>query len=207
MMRTLRIGARGARAGKACGDRALARAGIRRPALDETWGALLHSAAGWSLSGPEYLGFVRLLRPNAPSALGPNTQRWIRSTEGKWFEGRAIAYTLGVNVRQMPNMTNLFHAGAWTWRQFDAAGGAIDEEHGTWFVLAGDEYRPVCVVRGHQHRHETGGNTRIGRGALARTVGRHLVADAGSVSRNGRGAHFGGTISPAEASPVGLNRH
>jgi CubicO group peptidase (beta-lactamase class C family) len=124
---------------RACGERVLARAGIKRPALDETWGALLQSAAGWSLSGPEYLGFVRLLRPNAQSPLGPNTQRALRSTEGKWFEGRAVACTLGVNLRQMPDMANLFHGGAWTWQQNDAAGGAINEEHGTWFVLAGDD--------------------------------------------------------------------
>jgi D-alanyl-D-alanine carboxypeptidase len=38
---------------RACGERVLARAGVRRPALDATWGALLHAAGGWSLSGPE----------------------------------------------------------------------------------------------------------------------------------------------------------
>jgi CubicO group peptidase (beta-lactamase class C family) len=124
---------------RACGERVLARAGVKRPALDKTWGALLHSAAGWSLSGPEYLGFVRLLRPNAQNVVGANTERLLRSTEGKWFEERAVAYTLGVNVRQMPDMANLFHGGAWNWRQDDAAGGAINEDHGTRFVLAGDD--------------------------------------------------------------------
>jgi CubicO group peptidase (beta-lactamase class C family) len=46
----------------ACAERVLARAGVgNTPSLDRNWGGVMQSAAGWALSGPEYLAFARLL--------------------------------------------------------------------------------------------------------------------------------------------------
>jgi CubicO group peptidase (beta-lactamase class C family) len=123
----------------ACGERVLAKAGIREPALDPKWGRLLHSAAGWALSGPEYLGFARLLSARPGGLLAPATLDWLRSADGRWTDDRRIAYTLGVRLIPAPNgPPALFHGGGWLWQQSDAAGGAISEKRGTWFALTAD---------------------------------------------------------------------
>lgn len=122
---------------EACGRRVLVKAGINAATLDATWGGLLHAAGGWSLSGPEYLAFLRLLRPRTPDLLSSELRAWLTDGTGKWIDERGrLAYTLGVLVR-FPAV-NLFHAGGWTWRQSNAAGGTIAVKEGTWAVLAGD---------------------------------------------------------------------
>ena len=123
----------------ACADRVLSKAGIKNPKLDQKWGRLLQSSAGWALSGPEYLGFARLLSPRQKGLLTQATHDWLRSTDGKWTDDHhTTAYTLGVQVALTPNAPpNIFHGGGWLWQQGDAAGGAISEKSGTWFVLHG----------------------------------------------------------------------
>jgi CubicO group peptidase (beta-lactamase class C family) len=124
----------------ACGQRVLARAGISAPRLEAEWGRLLQASAGWALSGPEYLGFVRLLERRAHGLLSADTQRWARAPEGRWIdETHAFAYTLGIrlDVRTAGRLT-IFHGGGWLWDQNDALGGAIHEKRGTWFVLTDD---------------------------------------------------------------------
>jgi CubicO group peptidase (beta-lactamase class C family) len=125
---------------RACGDRVLAKAGIKQPRLDQKWGRLLQSSAGWALSGPEYLGFARLLWPKQKGPMTQATHDWLRSADGKWTDDRrTIAYTLGVRLLPIANaQPNIFHGGGWLWQQSDAAGGAINEKRGTWFVLTGD---------------------------------------------------------------------
>jgi CubicO group peptidase (beta-lactamase class C family) len=120
-----------------CGHRVLARAGIRQPALDPTWGRLLQSAAGWSLSGPEYLGFVRLLSFRSHGLLTAETQRWARTLEGRWTDDKhTMAYTLGIRLAPVGGgRTNILHTGGWVWDQVSATGGAIHDKRGTWFVL------------------------------------------------------------------------
>jgi CubicO group peptidase (beta-lactamase class C family) len=123
-----------------CAERVLARAGIRDARLDPRWGRLLHAAAGWSLSGPEYLAFARLLSPRQHAVLTPQSQAWLRSMDDKWTSDRkTVAYTLGIYARRVDNAPpTLFHGGGWVWRQDAAAGGAISEKRSTWFVLGGD---------------------------------------------------------------------
>src|SRR5262249_10252775 len=118
----------------------LTKAGVRAPALDRSWGKLLHASAGWSLSGPEYLAFARLLRSGRTNVLNHEMHSWLLQTEGRWIDDRHLrAYTLGVNLRVITNAPpNLFHGGGWVWRQDDAKGGAIHEVQWTWFVMAGD---------------------------------------------------------------------
>ena len=72
--------------------------------------------------------------------LKPEMHAWLRRTEGRWTDDHRLkAYTLGVNVRVIPNAPpNLFHGGGWGWRQNDAKGGPIHEMQWTWFVMAGD---------------------------------------------------------------------
>lgn len=121
----------------ACVGRVLAKAGITHAVLDATWGRILHSAAGWSLSGPEYLAFLRLLRPRKPNLLPPGVRAWLTDSEGKWIDvGGRRAYTLGVMLR-MPEK-HLFHGGSWTWWQSGTPEGTITEKQGTWAALASD---------------------------------------------------------------------
>jgi CubicO group peptidase (beta-lactamase class C family) len=122
---------------EACRRRVLDKAGIRNAALDPVWGGLLHSAGGWSLNGPEYLAFLRVLHPREPDRLSPEMRAWLTDGRGKWIdEAAGRAYTLGVVVN-LPAKT-LFHSGSWTWRQANAAEGPIAFKQGTWAVLAAD---------------------------------------------------------------------
>jgi CubicO group peptidase (beta-lactamase class C family) len=123
-----------------CGARVLARAGIKSPTLHPAWGRLAHSSAGWSLSGPEYLAFARLLRPQQVAVLNPETHTRLHKFEGHWIDGeRQRAYTLGVQLYLIPNARpTIYHGGGWVWAQADAKGGPIDEINWTYFVMAGD---------------------------------------------------------------------
>jgi CubicO group peptidase (beta-lactamase class C family) len=124
----------------ACGDRVLAKAGIKRPALDPDWGHISHSAGGWSLSGPEYLAFSRLLDAQQSPVLTAETRAFLKSTDGQWTnDDKVVAYTLGVLVRPVAGAANnIFHGGAWHWDQRDSRGGPIRENRGTRFVLGGN---------------------------------------------------------------------
>jgi len=126
----------------ACRERVLARAGIKQPSLDREWGGIMQAAGGWALSGPEYLGLARVLQPNEPGLLDAEGFEFLRSVEGKWINPeRTTAYSLGLVV--VPPVVGgalprFVHAGGHNWGQDDAAGGAIDVNQGTSFVLAGD---------------------------------------------------------------------
>lgn len=125
---------------EACSRSVLEKAGISSPALEPAWGRVTLSSAGWALSGPEYLAFVRLLGRHRSGPLTPATQRWLRESAGRWTSdtGRT-AYTLGVYLALHPGaQPTLFHSGGWLWTQLDAAGGPIRERRGSWFVLAPD---------------------------------------------------------------------
>lgn len=89
------------------------------------------------MSGPAYLAFLRLLRPRHPDFLSPELRAWLTDGTGKWIDERGgLAYTLGVMV-DFPAV-NLFHGGAQTWRQSDAAEGPIAVKEGTWAELVSD---------------------------------------------------------------------
>ena len=126
---------------EACARRVLRPAGISTPGLDPQWGRLAHAAAGWRLSGPEFLAFIRQLQPEPEGLLSAGTWRWMHAVEGRWIDGaRKTAYSLGVNLAVLgPNRHNLFHGGGWHWVQSDAAGGPIrQDKRGTLFVAAAD---------------------------------------------------------------------
>jgi CubicO group peptidase (beta-lactamase class C family) len=126
---------------EACARRVLRPAGIVAPGLDPQWGRLAHAAAGWRLSGPEYLAFVRQLVPKPEGLLSADTWRWMHAVEGRWTDAaRKTAYSLGVNLFVLgPGRHNMFHGGGWHWAQSDAAGGPIrQDKRGTLFVAAAD---------------------------------------------------------------------
>jgi CubicO group peptidase (beta-lactamase class C family) len=121
----------------ACRRRVLEPAGIVQPRLDPTWGRLLHAAGGWSLSPPEYLAFLRLLRPRAPDFLSPAMRRWLM--DGSTPPGGAFAhdraYTLGMRLHRIEGA--LSHTGAWNWQR-RAADGMVAVSNGTLATLAAD---------------------------------------------------------------------
>jgi len=116
---------------RACGERVLAKAGIREPRLDPKWGRLLHATAGWALSGPEYLAFARLLSRRGDGPLTGAMHDRLRAPADKWInERRVVAYTLGVNIHTFASAEpNIYHGGGWLWS------GTYAERRGTWFVL------------------------------------------------------------------------
>jgi CubicO group peptidase (beta-lactamase class C family) len=119
-----------------CARRVLIPAGIKAPTLDREWGKLVHSAGGWSLSGPDYLGFVRILRSHA--ILPGQMRKWMQTPQAKWVEEGERAYTLGVRFRMLRDgKFDLYHHGDWTWNQEDAVGGPRFGS-GSYFVSAAD---------------------------------------------------------------------
>ena len=125
----------------ACAERVLAKAGIKdSPSLDRDWGGIMYAASGWSLSGPEYLAFARLLHLQPQNLFTPETTKFLQSSDGKWMNAeRTLAYTLGVIIRPAAGVSpDFLHSGGHNWNQNDAAGGPIDEARGTSFLLAGD---------------------------------------------------------------------
>jgi CubicO group peptidase (beta-lactamase class C family) len=120
-----------------CQRLVLAPAGIEQATMDRLWGRLLHAAGGWSMSAPEYLAFLRLLRPRRPDFLSAPVRDWMtdgRHETHEMFGGPGFAYTLGMHLRQRTG--DLFHAGAWSWRKDGPDGPAVRQ--GTWAGLASD---------------------------------------------------------------------
>jgi CubicO group peptidase (beta-lactamase class C family) len=125
----------------ACAENVFAKAGIREaPILDRDWGGIMQAAAGWMLSGPEYLAVARLFHAGHSRLFSSEIVDFLRSPNGKWIDAdRVFAYTLGVAIRPVVDrLPNFSHHGGHNWNQSDAAGGPINEDRGTSFVLAGD---------------------------------------------------------------------
>ena len=121
----------------ACAKRVLVKAGISRPQLDPQWGRYVQGWGGWSLSGPEYLAFLRLFRARQPDLLAPDMRRWLWEGNDKWTDARRdVAYSLGVWTR--PTERNLWGFGSFTWDQTDAKDGPLVVKQGATAALAND---------------------------------------------------------------------
>jgi CubicO group peptidase (beta-lactamase class C family) len=122
----------------ACSRRVLEPAGISHAELDARWGKLLDSAAGWSLSGVEYLAFLRLLAERQPDFLTPAFRRFLSDPRGKETGAAAgRAYTLGLNIVATQGGRPLFwHWGSWIWDDADRAGTILGfaENGAAWFA-------------------------------------------------------------------------
>ena len=127
----------GERYEEACAKRILAKAGVKDPKLDADWGGIMQAASGWTLSGPEYLAFIRLLSARPSGLFTPDLAEFLCRPDGKWMDVRqTAAYTLGVIIEG--SGPTFSHSGGHNWKQDDAAGGPIDEARGTSFVLSAD---------------------------------------------------------------------
>jgi CubicO group peptidase (beta-lactamase class C family)/tRNA A-37 threonylcarbamoyl transferase component Bud32 len=121
----------------ACASRTLTPAGINRPQLDATWGRLLQADGGWWLSGPEYLAFLRLLRPRQPDPLTATLRRWMWDGERKWIDAsKQTAYSLGVMVR--PSEHALWAYGLWNWQPTGPKDGTTAVNQATYAALDRD---------------------------------------------------------------------
>jgi CubicO group peptidase (beta-lactamase class C family) len=107
-----------------CASAVLAPAGIANARLDPTW-RILGAFGGWRLSGPEYLAFLRVFRPDGP-VLDAERRRWTVMTAGREMDvsGQA-SYTLGVVVRTVSEGHNLSHRGAFDYHHPYAMGGPL----------------------------------------------------------------------------------
>jgi CubicO group peptidase (beta-lactamase class C family)/serine/threonine protein kinase len=122
---------------EACAKRVVAPAGVSGARLDPTWGRITEGAAGWSISGPEFLAVLRLYRARQPDLLTPEMRRWMWDGEHKWRDDkRDAAYSLGMTAR--PATRDLWTFGDWHWQQPDAHGGPISVKQGTAAALLGD---------------------------------------------------------------------
>ena len=100
---------------EACGRAVLGPQGVRRPTLDPEW-AVLGSFGGWSLSGPEYLAFLRAFAPTAP-LLTRETRQWMFSAAGKETTANGPAFHSLLLVRPAAaGGYDLLYRGAWTYR-------------------------------------------------------------------------------------------
>jgi CubicO group peptidase (beta-lactamase class C family) len=100
---------------EACGSAVLAPQGVRRATLDPEW-AVLGSFGGWSLSGPEYLAFLRAFAPTAP-VLTRETRQWMFSAAGKETTANGPAFYSLLLVRPAAaGGYDLSHMGSFTYR-------------------------------------------------------------------------------------------
>ena len=118
-----------------CASAVLAPSGIVNARLDPTW-RILGAFGGWRLSGPEYLAFLRVFRPDGP-VLDAERRRWTLTTVGREMDASGQAsYTLGVIVRTVSEGHNLWHAGGFDYHHPDAMGGPLNISIGTLAVRA-----------------------------------------------------------------------
>ena len=112
----------------------LGRVGIRRAALDESWG-VLGATGGWSLSAPEYLGLM-LRGLQGETLVPPAVRRWMEDPAGKATSADGSAfYSLGLLGRPVTGGFNRWHAGTWRFRW---PAWQVAETSGTLAVLAAD---------------------------------------------------------------------
>jgi len=120
----------------------LAPLGIRRPALDPTWG-VLGATGGWSLSAPEYLAL--LLR--SERLVPPAVAAWMRDPTGKaTTPDGPVFYSLGQLRRPVAGGQNRWHSGSWTYRW---PAWEVDGSAGTFAVHAADGAAWFAAYRPH----------------------------------------------------------
>ncbi len=112
-----------------CRDALLRPLGVASGRLGK-WAAL-SSYGGWSLSGAEYLAFLRAFDRDS-RIMDAATQRWLVSPERKQFAGhKDLVYSLGVVARRDAEGPSVWHTGLWTHAQSDVLGGALADSHAT----------------------------------------------------------------------------
>jgi CubicO group peptidase (beta-lactamase class C family) len=109
----------------ACRNRVLGHAGIQDAQLAPRWGALTSASSGWALSAPEFLSFMRLLKP---ASLGLAAQTLLEHPENWTDTNHVEAYSMGLFVRQSP--LHYRAVGSWSWKMDRSATGPMDERAG-----------------------------------------------------------------------------
>jgi CubicO group peptidase (beta-lactamase class C family) len=116
----------------ACSAAVLVPQGIKGARLDSTRG-VLGSFGGWSLSGPEYLAFLRTLAPTG-TLLAPDTRQWMLSPAGKETTATGRVFYSFMLVRpQAAGGQDFLHAGDLIYRFPDKR---VDENVRTLAVIA-----------------------------------------------------------------------
>jgi len=117
-----------------CRDAVLAPLGIDKAALNPHW-RIMGPFGGWSLSGAQYLAFLRAFAQDSP-VLSPDMRRWTFDDTDKWTNAdKSAFYSLGVLVRRTANGFNVWHSGAIFYRTTNAYDGPIDASFGAYAVL------------------------------------------------------------------------
>ncbi len=119
-----------------CADAVLRSHGITGAKLHPKWG-VLGSFGGWSLSGPEYLTFLRVFAPSG-TLLSPESRRWLLAGIGKETTASGPHFYSMLYVRPLPTGGhNFFHTGSWGYRQGPTGpSGGINDSLGTLAVSA-----------------------------------------------------------------------
>lgn len=107
-----------------CHRTLLAPLGARISHVSPTW-QTISAVGGWAFTGPEYLAFLKIFEPRAPTLFSAATKDWLFASNDKWMDdSKAVFYSLGVVIRPRPNGNfNLWHSGALTYGQSDTADG------------------------------------------------------------------------------------
>ena len=137
-----------------CAAAVLRPQGVRDATLDARWG-VLGSFGGWSLTGAEYLAFLRTFAPTA-SLLNADTRAWMLSRDGKEAATAPQFYSLLFVLPDGGQGHHFFHSGSWGYRlSATSRSGAINDSIGTramrtasgisWYVVY--EPRPDVAAR------------------------------------------------------------
>lgn len=137
-----------------CAGAVLRPQGVMGARLDPAWG-VLGSFGGWSLSGPEYLAFLRGFLPSGPLIDG-ETRSWMVSAVGKEQTADGKLFYSLLQVRPVSDGLNFFHAGSWRYKTAvtGPSGGtsismgtlAVSAAHGASWFLAYDPRPDAAAV-------------------------------------------------------------
>jgi CubicO group peptidase (beta-lactamase class C family) len=97
-----------------CADAVLRAQGIKGATLHPTWG-VLGSFGGWSLSGPEYLAFLRGFVPRGP-LIDDDVRDWMISPAGKAATADGTVFYSLLYVRPVSDGLNFWHTGSWGYK-------------------------------------------------------------------------------------------
>jgi CubicO group peptidase (beta-lactamase class C family) len=110
--------------------------GVKDARLHPTW-HVLGSFGGWSLSGPEYLAFLRSFGESS-TFLQPETRQWMLTAAGKeTTAGGPVFYSLLLVRPTAGGGHNFWHSGGWTYSTSRTSpSGGLSESIGTLAVSA-----------------------------------------------------------------------
>jgi CubicO group peptidase (beta-lactamase class C family) len=93
-----------------CRDKVFSPLGLASAQLNPEW-RIFGGAAGWFMTGRDYLRFYEIFDPAHPF-LGDAVKSWIDAAHGRWGQTTAEWYSLGVRTSAREGRWSVHHSGA-----------------------------------------------------------------------------------------------